>query len=401
MRIAATAGEASRARERAAAAPESGSMLSTPTVPPEDAMTRLYRLLVETNRVTDETAVAEATQRSSEKKKALEDRRAALERARKAREEETGFFDSIGVLGLSGLATANPWLVVADVCMHMSRATPEFLRDFERKDMSSVETVAKADVALAALRVACNPQALGAAIALGGVLAQETKLFGSDGSDWAGRAALVATGALGGDGRRAMTAFFADKDDRAATRIRELEADTREYTRFVAIAGMAMAAAGAAVGSMGSATIVAIGLALSAAGMAIAETKCIGDEASVWVGSGMMIGGAVVSGFGAAAASSALSELLAASGTAVSATAQMRGGADSVRGASTAYAADRAHIDAERAQMRARRLERMLEGIVDTVRDADRDVRRMATTVKETIEVQVETAALASAAIKG
>ena len=393
-------------------------LLPEPGVAAEDALVSLYKLLSDANRADTATALGESSARQAEKQRRMDEYKAAVEQAKKAQEEEKGFFDSIGVAGLAGIAIGNPWLVIADMSMHMARLTPDFLRDFEAEHMDSIEMAAKAYAAFGNAEVLlrginAGPECLAAAMALGGLLVQETELLGEDASDWVGRGMFVAGSGLTGHATPAAVASVADKEGAVADEVRHVERETREYTKWIAIAGMALAAAGAIVASAGTATlpVVAVGVALSAGGFAVMETKCFGDELSGWIGAGMMVTGAVLTGVGAsnalAVASKAASakdlaaKALLAGGTTLTSAAEAREGLEQIQAAGTQRAVDRANEDATRAQQATKRLERMIEEIVDTVRDLKDGFRRAASTVQQTLELHSQTQVTAAAGIRG
>ena len=390
------------------------SLLPAPADLGGDGLAMLYQLFADSNREDTKSAKTTIEARSAEKQLKMREREAALERARKAQEEQGGFFDSMGLGSLVGIVTANPLLVMADVSMHMARLTPDFLRDFEKDHKDAIEVATKLYCAVgnasALADGVVNPESLKAAIALGGLLVQETEVLGKDASDWAGTA-MVIGGSV--NGRSAAAALVADKESAVADEIRHVERETKEWNKWIAAAGMAVAAAAAIVGSLGTATlpVVAIGVALSASGFAVTETKCLdpllGKEASMWIGSGLMISGAIISGAGSAAAAgqvagrvsqgaSEASRALKVGAAVVDGAAKARQGLEQVADAATRREIDKAHTEAQAHLFRTQRLQRMVEEIVETVRDLKDSHRRMSQAVNEAVETQCQTQLIAA-----
>ncbi|MBN9166461.1 MAG: hypothetical protein J0I07_36340 [Myxococcales bacterium] len=391
-----------------------GSLLPAPVECSTDGLEALYQLFAESNREDSKGAKANVEARSAEKQNRMREREAALERARKAQEDQKGFFDSMGIGSLVGIVAANPALVLADVSMHMARLTPDFLRDFENENKDSIELATKLYCAASNASVLAdgivNPESLRAAIALGGLLVQESEVFGKDASDWAG-AGMVVAGSI--DGRSAASVIVADKDSAVADQIRDVEDKTREWNKWIAVAGMAIAAAAAIVGSLGTATlpVVAIGVALSAGGFAVTETKCLdallGEGASMWIGTGMMISGAIISGAGSASAAAQVTDKVAqgtreaartlqVAGGVVDGLSKTRQGLDTVADAATRHEVDNAHVEAKSLLFQMQRLQRMVEEIIDTVRDLKDGHRRMSQAVNDAVEMQCQTQLMAA-----
>lgn len=389
------------------------SLLPAPADVGGDSMAMLYQLFADSNREDAKSAKTTIEARTAEKHVKMREREAALERARKAQEEQGGFFDSMGIGSLVGIVTANPLLVMADISMHMARLTPDFLRDFEKEHKDTIEVATKLYCAVGNASVLAdgivNPESLRAAIALGGLLVQESEVLGKEASDWAG-AAMMVGGSV--NGRSAGAVIVADKGSAVADEIRHVERETKEWNKWIAAAGMAVAAAAAIVGSLGTATlpVVAIGVALSASGFAVTETKCLdpllGKEASMWIGSGMMISGAIISGAGSAAAAQATAKVshgaseaaraLKVGAAVVDGTAKTRQGLEQVADAATRYEVDKAHTEAQAHLFRTQRLQRMVEEVIDTVRDLKDSHRRMSQAVNEIVETQCQTQLLAA-----
>ena len=392
---------------------QGGSLLPAPSDVGVDSLTLLYQLFAENNREDTKSAKTTIEARSAEKQVKMREREAALERARKAQEEQGGFFDSMGLGSLVGIVTANPVLVMADVSMHMARLTPDFLREFEEQHTDTIELATKLYCAVGNASVLADglldADSLRAAVALGGLLVQETEVFGKEASDWAG-AAMMVTGSV--NGRSAGAVIVADKDSSVADEIRHVEQETKEWNKWIAAAGMAVAAAAAIVGSLGTATlpVVAIGVALSAGGFAVTETKCldvlIGKEASMWIGSGMMLAGALISGAGSAAAAQMTanvsngtreaSRVLQVGASVVDGTLKARQGLEQVANAATQNEVNKAHEEAQGHLFLTQRLQRMVEDIIDTVRDLKDGHRRMSQAVNEVLETNCQTQLIAA-----
>lgn len=376
------------------------NLLPPPTVS-LDGLAALFQLFAESNRLDAKSARTETAAKLDERHAAREAQRAALAEAEKAQQEQGGFFDAMGIGSLVGIATASPLLIMADMSMHMAHLTPDLLRDFEKDNADSIELATKlyfATTNAAALKNGMvNPDSMRAAIALGGLLVQETEVLGKDTSAWVGTG-MMASGSV--DRSAAAMAVIADKDSAVADKIREVDRDSMEYTKWIAVAGMAVAAAGAIVASWGTATapVVLIGVALSAGGFLVQETKCldplIGKDASMWIGGGMMFAGAAVTGAGAAAAASTMSkfaQVLTVTGNSIQAGSQVHGGMHQVENAAIQHDVDEAHVVAQRHVNSAQRLMREVETIIDGIRDDSRACRRIAATVQEITETESET----------
>ncbi len=386
-------------------------LLPSPSV---DPIATLYQLAAKANEAQGRQARNEARSTFAAKERAEKEIAAAMERARRAQEEQKGFFDSMGIGSLVGILSSQPLIVMADMGMHMARMTPDFLESFEKDNAAEIELAAKAfcaasNAALLTDGLCGNPRAYQALVALGGLVIQESGVFGEDASELAGSAMLASSGS-GFAGRANAVAIVADKDSATADKIREAEKETQDYTKWVALVGMAVAAAGAIVSTAGTASVVVvgIGIALSASGFVVSETQCIGKEWSNWVGLGLSVAGAVTSGVGAATAASAatktateVARVLAGSGQALEGVAQMRQGAEQIRSAATQKVVEDANTDAQAARFSAQRLERLIEDILDEVREAKDSFRRIATTINETMEIQNRTQLIAIAGMRG
>lgn len=380
------------------------SMLPAPIV---DPLAALYGLAAAAAEAQGKKGKADVESKFDEKAKVEKEVAAAVERARRAHEEEKGFFDSLGIGSLVGIAASQPMIVVADMGLHMARMTPDFIESFEKDHAQEISLAAKAFCAVNNASVLAdglygNQQAYYAMIALGGLVVQESGVLGKDASDYAGAAMLTYSGGTSPSHSNAI-AVVANKDSATADKIRQAEKDTRDYTKWIALAGMAVAAAGAVVATAGTASVVVvgIGIALSASGFLVSETRCFGDKASMWIGSGLGLAGAVMTGAGAAGAASTAARVMTGAGKAVEGVAEMRAGGDRIRVAATEHAVGEANVDAQAHRFEARRLEQLIEEIIESVRDAKDSAQRVMSTLSETMDTQNQTRLIAVNALRG
>lgn len=364
-----------------------------------DGMGELFRLFAEQNRVDARSARTDMTGKMHEKEAARDAQKAALAEAERLQNEPRGFFDAMGIGTLVGVATASPLLVMADVSMHMAKLTPDLLRDFEKDNADSIELATKLYCTVgnaAALKDGLvSPEAYRAAIALGGLLVAETEVLGEEASAWVGTAMIV-NGSV--DRGAAAMVVIADKDNAVGEKIREIDRDSLEYTKWIAVAGMAVAAGGAIVASAGTATmpVVLIGVALSAGGFFVQETKALdpvlGKDASLWIGGGMMFAGAALTGGGAAAAqATTVSQALTMTGTAIEGGSQVHAGMHQVENAAIVHEVDERHISAQEYANDAQRIQRMVDEIIDGLREDAKSLRRITATVQAINETKSET----------
>lgn len=390
-------------------------LLSEPTMATSDALTSLYKLMSD-RAATEQNAAKTDVESTTKAQKILrQERREAVERAREAAEDQGGFFESIGIGGLVGIAISNPWLVVADMGMHMAKLTPDALSKFEKAHLDEVANAADGYAALGHAKVLLDaglggPQAMAALVALGGLLVKETNVLGEDASAWAGRGMMLGgSNALGG-ARQAAVALVADKEGAVADEIRHVEKETQQYTKYAAYVAMGLAAAGAIAGTAGTATlpVVLVGVALSASGAIVTESNCLGDDWSKWVGMGLMASGSLISGVGlgaaaagASAAAKATSTALSVSGTVVDGAAKVKDGTDQIHGAAVQHEVDLANADAKELQVADRRLDRVIERLIETAQDAKDGFRRTASTIQQAIEQDVQTPMIVAGALRG
>jgi uncharacterized protein YoxC len=339
-----------------------------------------------------------------EKRIAKQKQAEALEKMREA-QESGGLFNSIGVLGIAAILTANPVLLVADMTMHMAHLTPPFLKDFEKENQDTIALASKLCVVAGgagAMLQGMSPQAMSAAVTMAGVLIQETAMFGKDASDWIGTAMMVAGGGAG-----ASAVVFADKDSAVADKVQDVEKATEEYNKWITAAAMALAGAAAIVGSLGTATavVVAVGVAISAAGFLVSETKALdgvfGEGTSQWIGLGMMVAGAVVTGVGASAAASNAPKALNATSRVVTGASSGVQGLKTVDNAFVQHEASAADREAKKFLYQAQRLQRFVEDLIDSVRDLKDSHRRISASVNEMVQTQCDTQLMAASALRG
>ncbi len=400
-----------------ATATSNAPLLPDPTMSTGDALTELYKLLAASSENQAKDAKANVDANASERKRKLEEHRAAIEEARKAAEEKTGFFDSMGLGSLVAIAVGSPWLAVIDMGMHMAKLTPDFLKDFEKQNLSKIADAANAYGALGDAKTLLEaglggPQALAAMVALGGLLVKETNILGEDASDWAGRGMMLGGNAMQGSVRDASIGFVADKRGAVADEIRSVEEETKEYTKVASYVAMAAAAVGACVGTWGAGApfvAVLVGVALSAGGAVVTETECLGKDWSQWVGLGMMAGGALMTGAGVANAATAavnatartVGQATTTAGQVIGATTKVKSGADQVQDAAIQHEVAHHEADAKAAELDAKRLHRMIEQLIDVATDAKDGFRRMASRIQETIEQDARTPLMVVGAMKG
>jgi hypothetical protein len=391
------------------------ALLPEPTISTGDALSSLYKLMSDRAETQQESAKTELESTATTQKKLRAQHQEAVERARKAAEDQGGFFESIGVGGLVGIAVSNPWLVVADMGMHMAKLTPDALRDFEKAHLDEVANGVNAFGALGHAKVLLEtglggPQAVAALAALGGLLVKETNILGDSTSDWVGRGMMLGGSDALGTTRTAAVGFVADKEGAVADEIRDVEKETQAYTEYVSYAAMGLAAAGAIAGTFGTATfpVVLVGVALSGAGVVVTETNCLGDDWSKLVGFGLMASGALISGVGVGAAAAGASSAakaagatLTTAGNIVDGATMLKNGTDTIHGAAVQHEVDHANADAKEHHLAAKRLDRVIERLIETARDAKDGFRRTASTIQKAIEQDAQTPMIVAGAIRG
>ncbi len=418
--IAATTAAAANASQAGVAGPvgPGASLLPSPSSSSgydADAIGQLYLAISKSNEQDSKAAKENVNLKSQERRRLLDEQAKALAEARAAEQQQTGFFDSMGIGSLAGIATANPMLVIADMSMHMARLTPKTLKDFEDDNKDTIELATKLYCGVGNADTIVNgvvndPQTMKAALAIAGMILEQT---GSDEvRDYAGTG-MILTGST--SSRAAAMVVVADKDNKVADEIRETEKDTRDYTKWVAIGAMAVAGAGAVVASGGTATaiVVGVGVALSVAGFVVVETQALdpllGKNASLAIGGGMMLAGAVVS-FGATATASTaqlssaamqhLGRALTVGGGVVSAVVQVKQGLDGMEAAAVQKEVDDFNTEAHGYFLKSERMKNIVLDIIEDVRDLSKSKRRVSEIVNGIVETQCETRAIASAGMK-
>jgi hypothetical protein len=181
--------------------------------------------------------------------------------------------------------------------------------------------------------------------------------------------------------------------------LKEAEEERNSDSPFKTIATVAMVvvAAAATVMTCGGAApaLVGVGLALSAGGFLVGETKCLdpilGDGVSKWVGLGMGLAGTICT-LGAAGG-----------GTTVEAVAQGAQGVSQVaQGCQTtcdAVSENRANHDMERAkaaQNQMRRIQVVIDDIIERLGDAKDTSRRGSEAVNEIVQTEGNTLIIAA-----
>jgi len=155
------------------------------------------------------------------------------------------------------------------------------------------------------------------------------------------------------------------------------------------------AVATVATGGAGAPVAVGVGLALSAGGFAVSETKCLdpvlGEGASQWVGAGMTLCGTAVTLLGPGAA-----------GTLVTVAKGLQSGATAAKGAQQiensirGYVADGHAQDAAQTQMIMRRLERAIEEVIERMSETKDTTRRGTEHLNGIVETDAQTQLLAA-----
>jgi hypothetical protein len=199
---------------------------------------------------------------------------------------------------------------------------------------------------------------------------------------------------------------FVEKRQALEKYVRELQksiedkADGGGPFKTLAIVAMAVVAAAATVMTLGAAApaVVAVGLALSASGFLVTETKCLdpilGDGVSKWVGLGLGIAGAVVTmGAGTGASAGSTLETVAKGAEGVSTVAQ---GCQTTSDAIQNYDADGHAEKAVAAQQQMRRIQVAIDDIIQRLGEAKDDSRRGAEAVNQMSVTADETLVLAA-----
>lgn len=190
--------------------------------------------------------------------------------------------------------------------------------------------------------------------------------------------------------------------------VAKAEEEQREgggFFKVFATVAMVVVAAAATVCTCGAAgpVVVGVGLALSAGGFLVNQTKCFGD-ASAWIGAGMQLCGAVVTcgaalaSSGAAAATTAeqAAETAAKIGEGAEAASAIAQGAGQVDSTLREHRADQHMQKAAVAQQQMRRLQDAIGDVIEHLQDAKDASRRGATAVNEIVETEGQTLVLSA-----
>lgn len=164
------------------------------------------------------------------------------------------------------------------------------------------------------------------------------------------------------------------------------------FWKTVAKVGMVVAAVAATVCSYGTAgpVLVAVAIALSAGGFLVSETKCFGDKASAWIGAGLSLCGALLTG-GAGAGGVAANVATSASSTAA-----MAQGAQTVTETVHQHDADLDMREAKAAQQQMRRLQDAIEEVITSLQDDKEAKDRGAETINNIIQTKSDTLLLSA-----
>lgn len=319
-----------------------------------DALALVFKAMAEIEKTQTAGAKAQVSSTQLKQHRLEEERRQALERARREA-EKGGFFkeiaDNIGLAGVAGLATFNYAVVGADYALHKT----------------SVIQNLKLDAVDAAAVFAKSPELLAADIVI------RKASFGPD----AIRTELDKLG-IG-----ASTPGISDEDVKPITE------------KAVAI-NMLVAGAAASVLSGGS----GLPLVLACCGVGLSTGAAVAQEvgAPEWVTLSLMgagFGCSAASGFvgGKLTAAKALGEI----GTGFVA---VNEGTDQVVRTVHQDAANDARIDAQEAKNMLKRMEKIIDDIIDAVKDSHESHRRVAETIQGTAQVHNQTL-LGAATLKG
>lgn len=196
---------------------------------------------------------------------------------------------------------------------------------------------------------------------------------------------------------------FIEKREALAKYMKELQksiedkADGGGPFKTIAIVAMAVVAVAATVMTCGAAgpVVVGVGLALSASGFLVSETKCLdpilGDGVSKWVGMGMGIVGSIVTMGAGTGATSVETVATVAQGT--SSVAQ---GCQTTQDAIENHTADGHAQEALAAQHQMRRIQAAIDDIIDRLGDAKDTSRRGAEAVNQLSVTADETLVIAA-----
>lgn len=386
--------DASPTAPSTAAKPEGDNQALLPSAPypttseTADALSELYKILSNNDNQEMRSANENIKQNERLHFAAHKEHAAALERAKKAAEEQKEaskgpmdwVTDDIGVMGVAGLCTFNYPLVIADVAVHK---------------LGLVENL-KIDVVDAACAFALqygHPELLVA--------------------DLVARHPEILPGELH-DKIASVASFSRCLDDKTLNPSLS-DKDVEPYSKQILAANLVVASAAITVCTLGAASPLASALAIAAIACSVAAytaenvepvhdlmEKNLGKETTGHVILGLQIGSAVLgvasAGVGTAAAVSG------SAGTASKATEAMKfvklganlgKGALEVEGAVRSYRAaeaqrdiDHARIDMKAARNRMQQLERAVDTIIDGLKEAHESGKRALETLQNTIQIQ-------------
>jgi hypothetical protein len=154
--------------------------------------------------------------------------------------------------------------------------------------------------------------------------------------------------------------------------------DLEKGAMLVAKVALAVVAVAATVVTAGAASpvLIAVALALTAGGMIVSDTKCLGKEVSPWVGLGMEVVGSVLTlGAGAGVASQTVgAQVLSKVRTVASIAATgatVVGGTAHIESAEITADSQNAAADIEQSQQQVDRLDRFIGWVVDSAKESD------------------------------
>jgi hypothetical protein len=169
--------------------------------------------------------------------------------------------------------------------------------------------------------------------------------------------------------------------------------DLETGAKYVAIAGAA-AATLLTAGAAGPAMLI-VALALSGAGFAVQQTKCLdgafGNGASQWIGGGLEFAGAATGGVGALAAGSSAAAGAAGTANVIAGGATVvEGGAHARNGEFAGRALD-ARADATDARHRMDRMQRLVTWLLDGIKEMDKSHKHALETLQGAMKINDQT----------
>lgn len=370
--------------------PDAGAtLLPSPSSPPDigDGIARLMAISSQIGDAQMKQGMASVNANANRQKAASAARKEALERAadaaRKAQEDASkgGLFDfvtdNIGLVGLVGLVTFRPDIVLMDVAAHKAELTD-------------------GDTDLLGL----------GALAAGGPLAYAAEqAFATYAPAWCRPedvAAFMLAGPLGTAiqrGASKLTPEDLKEDIRAITSIED--DDVRVANKIALSVALTAAAATATVltGGATSTTVVAlVGIGISTATQVASATGLLeeicSEKAAMWISLGgsaagvlLTLGGSLGNaGASAATAMKRAGAMMNAGLSVVQGSDEVMQGVHQLRAAEHTYRADLANADAEEQRHVLKRLERVVDGILDDLREAKEAPERASQTLQATLQ---------------